>query len=203
MCIDVCYARATAAANAPFCANDDHCATKMERAAARHHKLYIKRSELARASGARDWTWGKRVESVKPHHAARVAARTCLARNTIEAQEDMPSIVFMGANKGKRRKPSIANVVGSARNCGVACDEVTHAVLSSTQAHDTANGLTEQDCDEVTGEVTDEAGTEQVPTASPEEAPREVPPKALEALPKPVASESSDPASQKAGCAIS
>ena len=86
---------------------------KMARAAARHQKLHIKRSELSRARGARDWAWGKGIEGAKPHHSVRAAARTCLAKGVVESQEDMPSVVHMSkpGDKGARRKPAIAHAV--------------------------------------------------------------------------------------------
>jgi len=86
---------------------------KMARAAARHQKLHIKRSELSRARDARDWTWGKGIEDAKPHHAVRAAARTSLAKGVVESQEDMPSVVHMSkpGDKGARRKPAIADAV--------------------------------------------------------------------------------------------
>lgn len=86
---------------------------KMARATARHEKLRMKRSELSRARGARDWTWGKGIEGAKPHHSVRAAARTCLAKGVVESQEDMPSVVHMSkpGDKGARRKPAIAHAV--------------------------------------------------------------------------------------------
>mmetsp|Transcript_18383 Transcript_18383/g.40198 ORF Transcript_18383/g.40198 Transcript_18383/m.40198 type:complete len:371 (+) Transcript_18383:97-1209(+) len=90
---------------------------KMARAAKRHRHLHAKRSELARARDARDWTWGRGIERAKPHHAIRAAARTCLAQGAVEAQEDMPSIVRMSkpGDKGTCRKPAIAHAVHGAK----------------------------------------------------------------------------------------
>lgn len=120
----------------------------------------------------------------------------------------MPSIVFMDVCKGTRRKPAIANRIRSVQNCGVACEKVTHAVQASTQVPGEAGGLTEQEC----GEVTGEAGADRVLATTPEEAPREAPVEVLsevlpevlpKVLPEPLVSESSAPASEKAGCTIS
>merc|ERR1712176_944360 len=88
-------------------------AVKMARAAARHKKMYIKRSEFKRARSARDWTWGKAIEGTKPHHAARVALRARLAQGVVQSHEDMPSIVYMSKldNRGPRRKPAIAHMI--------------------------------------------------------------------------------------------
>jgi len=89
----------------------DHAVVKMMRASVRATNLHIKRSERARTRGARDWTWGKAIESAKPHHAVRAAARTCLAKGAVETHEDMPSIVCHTVTKGMRRKPAIAKLV--------------------------------------------------------------------------------------------
>jgi hypothetical protein len=86
---------------------------KIARAAVRHKKVRIKRSEFTRARSARDWTWGKAIEGAKPHHAARAAVRTRLAQGAVQSHGDMPSIVYVSKldNKGPRRKPAIANMI--------------------------------------------------------------------------------------------
>jgi hypothetical protein len=98
---------------------------KVDRAATRATNLHIKRAERTRAHGARDWRFGKGIEGARPHHNLRVAARTCLAKGMVEAQEDMPSIVYMSkAGKGKGRKPAVAHAVQSARIQDAVGDEV-------------------------------------------------------------------------------
>lgn len=108
---------------------------KMARAAARHKRLYLARSERARAPGARDWTWGRRIESAKPHRATRASVRTRLAKGVVEAQEDLPSIVCMSkpGDKGTRRKPAIAHMV-----CGLTMDNDAFnvAMLDTNSAGD-------------------------------------------------------------------
>jgi len=102
-----------AAASEPCNFEQDFDIVKMARAAARHKKLYLARSERVRAPGARDWTWGRRIEGARPHRAARASVRTRLAKGAVEVQEDLPSIVCMSkaGDKGTRRKPSIAHMV--------------------------------------------------------------------------------------------
>eukprot|EP00930_Biecheleria_cincta_P027202 TRINITY_DN190_c0_g1_i1.p1 TRINITY_DN190_c0_g1~~TRINITY_DN190_c0_g1_i1.p1 ORF type:complete len:440 (+),score=90.37 TRINITY_DN190_c0_g1_i1:82-1401(+) len=131
----------------------DHEVVKMSKASTRHKQLYIKRSDYTRIRSARDWTWGKGIEGATPHHALRAAARTCLAKGVVEAQEDMPSIVCMSkqGDKGTRRKPVIAHIIrgtkvaGSLSEVETTADEANESCsfsdseLSSSRDHPVCN----------------------------------------------------------------
>jgi len=86
---------------------------KLERAATRHRKLFIKRSEFTRSRSARDWTWGSSIEGATPHRAVRAAVRARLSKGAVESHEDMPSIVCLGrlGDKGTRREPGVARMM--------------------------------------------------------------------------------------------
>jgi hypothetical protein len=94
----------------------DHDGVKLARAATRHRKLYIKRTDFTRPRCARDWTWGSSIEGAKPHHAVRVAVRACLSKGAVESHEDMPRIVCLGrhGDKATRRKPAVTRPLRNA-----------------------------------------------------------------------------------------
>lgn len=130
---------------APLCSQPtfdfeaDHEVVKMGRAAMRHRKLYIKRSEYTRIRSARDWIWGKGIEGAKPHHAVRAATRTCLAKGGVGAQEDMPSIVCMSkpGDKVTRRKPVIAHMIRGTK----AADNLSDFETTADEADESCSGL--------------------------------------------------------------
>jgi alkylhydroperoxidase family enzyme len=143
----------------------DRAVLKMSRASTRSTNLNIKRAELSRARDVRDWTWGKGIEDAKPHHAVRAAARTCLAKGMVEAQEDMPSIVRMGLSeaKGTRRKPAVAHIVHGSK---VLDKDDAAAVLFDNEVETTAD-----------------EGTDGFETESPQESPEWGPQAAPQELP--------------------
>jgi len=156
-------AMASLAFEASFDFVADHEVTKMMRATARATNLHIKRTELARARSARDWTWGRGIEGARPHHSVRAAARTCLAKGVVESQEDMPSIVRMGLTetKGARRKPAVAHMV----HAKVADWKLADARFDLDEAETTADEGSE-------GSETE--SPEASPLCGPEAAPREL-----------------------------
>lgn len=108
----------------------DHEDVKLERAATRHRKLYIKRSEFTRPRSARDWTWGSSIEGAKPHRAIRAAIRARLSKGAVESHEDMPRIVCLGklGDKVTRRKPAVTRMA-----CNTAVPRMD--AINSTSLH--------------------------------------------------------------------
>jgi hypothetical protein len=93
----------------------DREVAKMDQASLRATKLHIKRQQYKHSLDQKRMV-RHAGEAVKPHRCARVAARTCLAKGTVEADVDMPSLVHMNSLWSRpARKPAVARTVQVAK----------------------------------------------------------------------------------------